>query len=79
MNILVLGGTRFVGRAIVDRLAEGHDVTLLNRGTRPLPRDDVKLLVGTGRTGKALPQCCVIPMTSWLMSPAPNPPCSPAF
>lgn len=45
MNILVLGGTRFVGRAIVDRLAEGHDVTMLNRGTRPLPRDDVNLLV----------------------------------
>lgn len=33
MNLLVLGGTRFLGRAIVDAaLASGHDVTLFNRG-----------------------------------------------
>lgn len=32
--MLVLGGTAFVGRAVVDRaLAQGHDVTTLNRGT----------------------------------------------
>jgi 2'-hydroxyisoflavone reductase len=34
MNILVLGGTRFVGRAIVEAaLGHGHDLTLFNRGT----------------------------------------------
>jgi len=34
MNLLVLGGTRFVGRAIVEAaLAGQHDVTLFNRGT----------------------------------------------
>ena len=33
MNILVLGGTQFVGRAIVDQLlANHHDVTLFHRG-----------------------------------------------
>jgi 2'-hydroxyisoflavone reductase len=33
MNILLLGGTRFLGRALVNALEEhGHTVTLLNRG-----------------------------------------------
>src|SRR5919198_4475471 len=33
VRLLVLGGTRFVGRALVDAaLARGHDVTLFNRG-----------------------------------------------
>ena len=33
MHLLVLGGTRFLGRAIVDAaLAAGHEVTLFNRG-----------------------------------------------
>lgn len=37
MRILVLGGTSFVGRAFVEEaLADGHEVTLFNRGrTRP--------------------------------------------
>ena len=37
MRILVLGGTQFLGRHIVDAALErGHDVTLFNRGqTRP--------------------------------------------
>jgi 2'-hydroxyisoflavone reductase len=34
MRILVVGGTRFVGRALVDdALAQGHDVTVLHRGS----------------------------------------------
>lgn len=33
MNILILGGTQFVGRAIAERaLAQGHEVTLFHRG-----------------------------------------------
>lgn len=33
MRVLVLGGTRFLGRAVVDAaLAAGHEVTLFNRG-----------------------------------------------
>lgn len=38
MKILVLGGTRFVGRHIVaELLARRHDVTLLYRGRSPSP------------------------------------------
>lgn len=34
MNLLIIGGTRFLGRAIADAaLAAGHQVTLFNRGT----------------------------------------------
>ncbi|GAA3075330.1 NAD-dependent epimerase/dehydratase family protein [Streptosporangium carneum] len=33
---LVLGGTRFVGRAVVEALLPSCEVTVLNRGTRPL-------------------------------------------
>jgi 2'-hydroxyisoflavone reductase len=33
MNILVIGGTQFLGRSFVEQaLAEGHDLTLFNRG-----------------------------------------------
>lgn len=33
MRVLVIGGSQFIGRAVVERLlAHGHDVTLLNRG-----------------------------------------------
>ncbi len=33
MRLLVIGGTRFLGRALIeDALARGHDVTLFNRG-----------------------------------------------
>jgi 2'-hydroxyisoflavone reductase len=36
MNVLVLGGTRFLGRHLVEALqARGHAVTLFNRGSRP--------------------------------------------
>jgi len=35
MRVLVLGGTRFIGRAIVeDLVAAGHDVTVVHRGER---------------------------------------------
>ncbi|MGC4047284.1 MAG: NAD-dependent epimerase/dehydratase family protein [Armatimonas sp.] len=36
MNILVLGGTQFVGRHIVEAMVSaGHDVTILTRGITP--------------------------------------------
>jgi len=45
-RVLILGGTEFVGRAVVDEaLARGHDVTVLNRGTRAA-RDDVTTVLG---------------------------------
>lgn len=35
MKVLVIGGTRFIGRGTVERLLErGHDVTIFNRGTK---------------------------------------------
>jgi 2'-hydroxyisoflavone reductase len=38
VKTLVLGGTRFMGAATVERLlAHGHEVTIFNRGTRPNP------------------------------------------
>lgn len=52
MKILMLGGTRFLGRAYVDEaLARGHDVTLFNRGlTDPAAYPDVEHLVGDRTT-----------------------------
>jgi 2'-hydroxyisoflavone reductase len=45
-RLLVLGGSDFLGRAVVDdALARGWDVTVLNRGTRPVS-DGVTSLVG---------------------------------
>jgi 2'-hydroxyisoflavone reductase len=39
MNLLVLGGTGFVGRTVIDEaLRRGHHVTALNRGHKPAPR-----------------------------------------
>jgi len=38
VRLLVLGGTVFLGRAVVaDALARGHDVTIFHRGTHPAP------------------------------------------
>ncbi len=38
MRILVMGGTRFVGKPLVARLqAAGHDLSLFTRGRQPLP------------------------------------------
>ncbi len=42
-KVLVLGGSYFVGRKLVEFLAErGYAVTVLNRGTRPLSVDGVQ-------------------------------------
>jgi 2'-hydroxyisoflavone reductase len=46
MKLLVMGGTHFAGRAIVEAaLADGIDVTTLNRGRSPIPGLDVRTLV----------------------------------
>lgn len=47
--VLVLGGTGFVGRAIVERLlADGHEPVLFNRGTRDA---GVRTLIGDRTAG----------------------------
>lgn len=55
MKLLVLGGTKFLGRGVVDAaLAAGHEVTLFNRGqTNPDLYPDVERLQGdlTGDLG----------------------------
>jgi 2'-hydroxyisoflavone reductase len=48
MRVLVLGGSWFVGRAVVeDATLRGHDVTVFNRGVTPAPLpSDVRRIVG---------------------------------
>ena len=48
MKLLILGGTRFVGRALVEAAqAKGHDITLFNRGqSNPDLYPEVEQLVG---------------------------------
>ncbi|HUM68720.1 MAG TPA: hypothetical protein PLK31_07735 [Chloroflexota bacterium] len=69
MKLLIIGGTRFLGRAIVDAaLAAGHEVTLFNRGQsnpglyaslEPLAGDrDGGLGVLHGRTWDAVIDTC---------------------
>ncbi|MEU3570419.1 NAD-dependent epimerase/dehydratase family protein [Kitasatospora sp. NPDC036755] len=46
MRLLLLGGTKFVGRVVAEEaLARGWEVTALNRGTQPAP-EGVRVLVG---------------------------------
>ncbi|MBE7151019.1 SDR family oxidoreductase [Bacillus mycoides] len=47
MKILILGGTRFLGRAFVEEaLKRGHEVTLFNRGTNNEIFPEVEQLIG---------------------------------
>lgn len=52
MHILIIGGTRFLGRALVDSaLARGHEVTLFNRGkTNPDAYPDLETIIGDRET-----------------------------
>ncbi|MCP4357184.1 MAG: epimerase [Chloroflexi bacterium] len=69
MKLLIIGGTRFLGRALVDvALAGGHEVTLFNRGqSNPDLYPDLETLVGDrdgglaalhGRTWNAVIDTC---------------------
>ncbi|MEU7905501.1 NAD-dependent epimerase/dehydratase family protein [Actinoplanes sp. NPDC049118] len=45
MRLLVLGGTGFVGRAVIDEArTRGHRITVLNRGHRPPPQGTTGLI-----------------------------------
>ncbi|CAA9262412.1 MAG: hypothetical protein AVDCRST_MAG93-2245, partial [uncultured Chloroflexia bacterium] len=47
MNILILGGTIFLGRHLTAAALErGHTVTLFNRGRHPNPFPEVEYLQG---------------------------------
>ena len=56
MKLLVLGGTKFLGRAVVDAaLAAGHDVTLFNRGTQdPSAYPDLEQIHGDRTSSEGL-------------------------
>jgi nucleoside-diphosphate-sugar epimerase len=54
MKILVMGGTRFVGRPLVELLqAAGHELTLFTRGRNPVPAG-VEHLVGDRSSAEGL-------------------------
>jgi nucleoside-diphosphate-sugar epimerase len=54
VKILVMGGTRFVGKPLVAQLlAEGHELTLFTRGKNPLPAG-VEHLCGDRSTAEGL-------------------------
>jgi len=56
MNILVMGGTRFVGKPLVEQLlASGHHLTLFTRGNKPVPCG-VDHLIGDRSTPDGLQQ-----------------------
>ncbi|WP_010095608.1 SDR family oxidoreductase [Ornithinibacillus scapharcae] len=47
MKVLILGGTRFLGKAFVEEgLKRGHEITLFNRGTNKEAFPDVEQLIG---------------------------------
>lgn len=49
MRVLIIGGTRFIGRHLVGQLKQlGHEVTVFHRGQTPLPTwfEDVKVVHG---------------------------------
>lgn len=68
MNVLVIGGTQFVGRHVVDAFAaRGHHLTLFNRGSNPGVHADIAQIHGDrekdltlldGRTWDAVIDCC---------------------
>lgn len=47
MKLLVIGGTRFLGRHLVsEAVAKGHEVTLFNRGSLPAPNGVAEVILG---------------------------------
>jgi 2'-hydroxyisoflavone reductase len=47
MKVLILGGTRFLGKALVEEaLKRGHEITLFNRGTNKETFPEVEQLIG---------------------------------
>ena len=58
MKLLILGGTRFVGRHLTEAaLADGHEVTLFNRGqfdqeSFPTSRSCAEIEIVTSRRSK---------------------------
>lgn len=65
MKLLVLGGTRFLGRHVVEAaLARGFDVTIFTRGRQPVPWTNVTALTGD-RDPRIAPGLDVLSGGSW--------------
>ena len=65
MKLLVLGGTRFLGRHIVDAaLASGDDVTIFTRGRQPVPWSNVTALIGD-RDPRIAPGLTALEVGTW--------------
>ena len=67
MKLLVLGGTKFLGRAVVDAArARGHELTLFNRGQqdpRRLSRRSSRSAATARRAERASPPCAAAAST----------------
>ena len=47
MRILIMGGTRFIGVYLTQLLvSQGHEVTLFNRGSKPVPAQSIQQIKG---------------------------------
>ena len=67
MRLLVLGGTRFLGRHVVEAaLAAGHDVTIFNRGLTPSPWDAATVMHRVGnRDARIEPGLATLAAGEW--------------
>jgi 2'-hydroxyisoflavone reductase len=65
MKLLVLGGTRFLGRHVVEAaLARGDDVTIFTRGRQPVPWSGVTALTGD-RDPRIAPGLAALESGTW--------------
>lgn len=46
MNVFIIGGSYFLGKTLIDLIKDEHQVTVLNRGSRPLNLPSVQEIVG---------------------------------
>lgn len=58
MKILVLGGSYFLGKHFVHMATKEHDITVFNRGNRPLNLPQVREIAGDRHDMKALSKLC---------------------
>jgi 2'-hydroxyisoflavone reductase len=66
MKLLVLGGTRFLGRHLVDAaLARGHDVTIFTRGVTPLPPGVAVRQLAGNRDPRVAPGLAALAAGEW--------------
>ena len=66
MKILVLGGTRFLGRHLVDAaLARGHVVTIFTRGVQPVPWPERVLHLAGNRDPRIAPGLVALAGGQW--------------